>query len=174
MTRALVTGGRREVGRRAVAQILHGHEPKITEVIVVEGDGGPAAFAAEYALRHKIKVCVVSPKTAMEEGKPDLVLVFPGKRSNTATRLRHRAEQTGVPVVAVVFGPPPVSPGEGGAASGQAAQPGGQPLAASPGGTPGPNGSPAQPVASPAAPLGVVPSPGHEQSATLSPHPEGQ
>ncbi len=153
MTRAMVTGGRREVGRRAVAQVLHVHEPKITEVIVVEGDGGPAAFAAEYALRHKIKVCVVPFKTAMEDGQPDLLLIFPGKRSNTAARLRNRAEQTGVPVVAVAIGPPPASPAPGGQQRGQAAQPGGQPLARPAALAPGHGGSAAQPVASPAAPL---------------------
>lgn len=174
MTRALVTGGRAVTGRKAVAKFIHGHQPKITEVIVAEGDEGPGLFASEYAIKHKIKVCVVPYRTAVEEGKPDLLLFFPGKRSNMAEKMRSAAEQTGVPVVAIVFGPPPASLGEGGAASGQAAQPSGQPLAASPGRTPGPNGSPVQPVASPAAPLGVAPSPGHEQSATPSPHPEGQ
>jgi hypothetical protein len=114
--RVLVCGGREYKDRRFLWSILDGIGPPAVSEIISGMARGADAFAAEWARRFGFKLHEfhadwaahgraagpIRNQRMIDEGKPDLVIAFPGGRG-TADMVR-RAKAAGIPVREV---PPP-------------------------------------------------------------------
>lgn len=110
--RVLVCGGRDYADKLELWRALDAWDPAITEVISGMARGADA-FAAEWAEEHEIPLHrfpadwdthgkaagPIRNQRMLDEGKPDVVVAFPGGRG-TADMVR-RAEAAGVKVVRV-------------------------------------------------------------------------
>jgi hypothetical protein len=110
--RVLVCGGRRFSDRRAVRVCLGGLIPKPTHIIE-GGSHGADQLAHDWAMANEISCTTynadwgkhgraagpIRNQQMIEEGKPDLVVAFPGG-TGTADMVR-RAKAAGVPVIEV-------------------------------------------------------------------------
>ena len=119
--RVLVCGGRDYQDAARVSQVLQiGHEKYKYSAVIEGGAKGADAWAAMWARSHGLPVVTfpadwgrdgkaAGPKRnqrMIDEGKPDMVIAFPGGRG-TADMVR-RAKAAGVKVLEV---PPQPSPG---------------------------------------------------------------
>lgn len=107
--RVLVCGGRNYDNREHVFQTLESLSPPVTRLIVGDARGAdelayiwacrrdrkPERYRAEWDM-HGLRAGPIRNQRMIDEGKPDLVVAFPGGRG-TADMVR-RAKAAGVPV----------------------------------------------------------------------------
>ena len=112
--RVLVCGGRDYVDRQSLYQVLDAaHSANPIELLIAGGAAGADLLAADWADYRGVKKLIfvadwenegrsAGPKRnqrMLDEGKPDMVVAFPGG-AGTAD-MRKRAEAAGVPVVKI-------------------------------------------------------------------------
>lgn len=113
MMRVLVCGGRDYTDKAFLWNVLDGLGPPAVSEVVSGMAPGADSFAAEWAERfgfplhkfpanwqtHGRAAGPIRNQQMLDEGKPDLVVAFPGGRG-TADMVR-RARQSGVPVMEI-------------------------------------------------------------------------
>jgi hypothetical protein len=107
MTRVLVCGGRDYADKNRVWRVLF----QIAPTLVIQGGArGADLLALDWAFRHRVPIETyradwkrdgkaagpIRNQRMIDEGKPDLVVAFPGERG-TADMVR-RARKAGIPV----------------------------------------------------------------------------
>jgi hypothetical protein len=105
----VVSGPQYDSPDEVTAALDRQHRYKVIRTLILTGMSGAGAPAATWAKRHKAKVVefradwstlnggVERNQRVFDEGKPDLMLAFPGRRS--VSDMKNKARKAGVPII---------------------------------------------------------------------------